>query len=125
MQTVLKDPQVSRNSGNRYFSAKLDGDVNREIRVVFNPRWKAAQDEAIATQSRNKQPTFSIIVTDMDRATGDYNGTGSVWMRRKGLHTGSFLWNGKQYTATINRDDDASDFVLKLDEVQEVEVNDL
>lgn len=125
MQTVLKDPQVSRNSGNRYFSAKLDGDVNREIRVVFNPRWKAAQDEAVATQSRNKQPTFSIIVTDMDRATGDYNGTGSVWMRRKGLHTGSFLWNGKQYTATINRDDDASDFVLKLDEVQEVEVNDL
>ena len=125
MQTVLKDPQISRNSGNRYFSAKLDGDVNREIRVVFNPRWKAAQDEAIATQSRNKQPTFSIIVTDMDRATGDYNGTGSVWMRRKGLHTGSFLWNGKQYTATINRDDDASDFVLKLDEVQEVEVNDL
>jgi hypothetical protein len=125
MQTVLKDPQVSRNSGNRYFSAKLDGDVNREIRVVFNPRWKAAQDEAIATQSRNKQPTFSIIVTDMDRATGDYNGTGSVWMRRKGLHTGSFVWNGKQYTATINRDDDASDFVLKLDEVQEVEVNDL
>lgn len=125
MQTVLKDPQVSRNSGNRYFSAKLDGDVNREIRVVFNPRWKAAQDEAVATQSRNKQPTFSIIVTDMDRATGDYNGTGSVWMRRKGLHTGSFVWNGKQYTATINRDDDASDFVLKLDEVQEVEVNDL
>lgn len=125
MQTVLKNPQVSRNSGNRYFSAKLDGDVNREIRVVFNPRWKAAQDEAIATQSRNKQPTFSIIVTDMDRATGDYNGTGSVWMRRKGLHTGSFVWNGKQYTATINRDDDASDFVLKLDEVQEVEVNDL
>lgn len=125
MQTVLANPQVSRNSGNRYFAAQLAGDINREIRVVFNPRWKAAQDEAIATQSRNKQPTFSIIVTDMDRATGDYNGTGSVWMRRKGLHTGSFLWNGKQYTATIKRDDEASDFVLDLEEVQEVEVDDL
>lgn len=125
MQAVLTNPQVSRNSGNRYFSARLDGDVNREIRVVFNPRWKAAQDEALATQSRNRQPTFSIIVTDMDRAEGDYNGTGSVWMRRKGLHTGSFLWNGKQYTATIKRDDDASDFILDLEEVQEVTVDEL
>lgn len=125
MQAVLTNPQVSRNSGNRYFSARLDGDVNREIRVVFNPRWKAAQEEALATQSRNRQPTFSIIVTDMDRAEGDYNGTGSVWMRRKGLHTGSFLWNGKQYTAAIKRDDDASDFILDLEEVQEVTVDEL
>jgi hypothetical protein len=125
MQTVLSNPQVSRNSGNRYFSAQLAGEINREIRVVFNPRWKQAQDEALATQTRNKQPTFSIIVTDMERPEGNYNGTGSVWMRRKGLHTGSFLWNGKQYTATISREDEAQDFTLKLDEVQEVEVDDL
>lgn len=124
MQAILTDPQVSRNSGNKYFAASLP-ELGRDIRVVFNPRWKMAQEEALRTQSRNKQPTFSIIVTDMERPEGDYNGTGSVWMRRKGLHTGSFLWNGKQFSATIRRDDDASDFTLELEEVQEVQVDEL
>lgn len=132
----LVDAKTSANSGNTYYPVKLalkrqDGTVeSRDATVIINSRWALAQQEALKTKTRNKQPTMNILVSDMEREEGDYDGTGSVWMRRKGLHIGSFKFDGTTYSATISRKEaeegqEAGPLELVLEEILPVSINDL
>lgn len=132
---TLAAPKVSASSGNTYFETKIKvldkngKEVEREARLIINPRWKAAQDEAIASATRNKQPSFNLLISDMERGEKDYNGTGSTWARKVGEdaseHAGNFQFFGKSYSLTVARGKQGSPFVMTLDLVPEVKLADL
>lgn len=132
---TLAAPKVSASSGNTYFEAKIKvldkagKEIERDARIIINPRWKAAHDEAIASATRCKQPSFNVLITDMERGDKDYNGTGSTWARKvseeASEHAGNFQFQGKSYSLNIARGKVGSPFVLKMDVVPEVKLTDL
>lgn len=130
-QVALGPQLTSPNTGNSYFNVKAllkraSGITEvRDLSVIFNPRWKTAQDIAIEEKKANKQPSLTIVVKDMERSEENpYEGTGSVWMRRKGLHTGTFNFDGVNYSASITRDEQG-ELQLTLEELIPVEPADL
>jgi hypothetical protein len=132
---TLSAPKVSASSGNTYFETKIKvldksgKEVERDARLIINPRWKAAQDEAIASATRNKQPSFNLLISDMERGEKDYNGTGSTWARKvteeASEHAGNFQFQGKSYNLKIARGAQGTPFVLTLDLTPEVKLTDL
>lgn len=131
----LANPKISAASGNTYFETKikvLDGagkTVERDARLIINPRWKEAQDEAIKNKTRNKQPSFNLLIADMERGEKDYDGTGSTWARKVGEeaseHAGNFRFFGKAYDLKVSRGKQGTPFTLTLDLVKEVKLTDL
>ena len=124
MKVQLANAVTSPNTGTVYFNTKLDF-IGREARVVINPRWKAAYDEAIKNKTRCSQPSFNLIVIDMEREDGKWDGTGSVWRRGDGKHSGTFQWDGKTFNMQIERGDAEGTFELSLEEIQPVNLGDL
>jgi hypothetical protein len=131
----LATPKVSASSGNTYFETKIkvldknDKEVERDARLIINPRWKPAQDDAIASATRNKQPSFNLLISDMERGEKDYNGTGSTWARKvteeASEHAGNFKFFDKSYDLKITRGAQGSPFTMTLDLTPEVNLNDL
>lgn len=111
-------------TGRQYFEAKLPV-INRDVLVLVNPRWKVAQEEAIRDKTTNKQPSFNILVKDMQRAEGSNDGSGATWSRAKGKHSGNFEYDGIQYAVSIVRPEGLQTFELTVEKIEPVDLNDL
>lgn len=126
MNTAIKleTLKTAAATGRQYFEAKLPI-IGRDILVLVNPRWKVAQDEAIRDKTTNKQPSFNILVKDMQRAEGSNEGTGATWARSKGKHSGNFEYDGQQYAVAIVRPEGLQTFELTFEKIEPVDLNDL
>ena len=122
LQLAIADAKTS-NAGNTYWPVKVKvldkagEEIERDARIVVNPRFEEAYQEAVAQAKRCTVPSFNLLITDMERAEGDYNGTGSTWRRGNGEHVGNFGFQGHNYDLTIKRDTDitGAPFEVTLD----------
>lgn len=116
----MTNPKVSQASGNPYWEVKVPvinakgEEVLRDARVIVNPRFQAAYDKAVAEGERCTQPSFNLLLSDMERVEGSYNGVGSTWKRNNGKHAGTFQFLERVYDLEIVRAEGTQDFTLTL-----------
>lgn len=125
---LQQDNLKTSAAGNNYWDVKIqvlskDGEaITRDAKLIINPKWKGDYDKAIAEATRCKTPSFNLLVSDMERAEGDYNGTGSTWCRKPGDHAGNFNFQGRPYTLAVKRNEATEQFELTLDIQPEVDL---
>jgi hypothetical protein len=113
--------QRTSQAGNLYYDVTLLA----KLRVTINGRWKAAQEHAKATDTKNKEPSFVLQVVD-DKGTTQHSGKGAAWMfiRKEGkVHQGNMIINDVSYLVDIRRED--SEFVLQLTPREEISLSSL
>jgi hypothetical protein len=100
-QYIIENPRKSL-AGNWTFSFCHEG---KRINVTLNSKWKQAEQEARATKTKNKQPTFLLIV-EGPRKDKDFNGTGATWAmtRKEGrVHQGNITLDNQSWWVDIKK----------------------
>ena len=121
MHSIRLTQQRTSQAGNKYYEV----DLLAKMRVTINRKWKGAHEEAKASKTKNKEPSFVLQVVD-DKGKEQHSGKGAVWMfiRKEGkVHQGNMIINDVSYLVDIRRED--SEFVLQLTPREEISLSSL